>query len=60
MDCGPAGSSVPWDYPGNNTGVGYIPSPEDLPDTAIKPVSPALVGRFFATAPPGRLINHNK
>ena len=37
-----------------------FPSPGDLPDTGIKPVSPALVGRFFTTAPPGKPINHNK
>ena len=32
-----------------------LPSPEDIPDPGIKPVSPvspALTGRFFATAPP--------
>ena len=37
-----------------------FPSPEDLPDPVIKPVSPALVGRFFTTEPPGKPINHNK
>ena len=37
-----------------------FPSPGDLPDTGIKPVSPALVCRFFTTAPPGKPINHNK
>ena len=31
-----------------------LPSPGDLPDTGIKPVSPALVGRFFTTEPPGK------
>ena len=33
-----------------------FPSPGDLPDPGIKPVSvvsPALVGRFFTTAPHG-------
>ena len=32
-----------------------FPSPEDIPDPGIKPVSPvspALAGRFFTTAPP--------
>ena len=36
-----------------------FPSPGDLPDPGIKPISlasPALVGRFFTTAPPGYLI----
>ena len=34
-----------------------FPIPEDLPNPGIKPmslVSPALAGRFFATAPPGK------
>ena len=29
-----------------------FPSPGDLPDPGIKPVSPALAGRFFTTEPP--------
>ena len=36
----------------------FLP-PGDLPDPKIKPVSPlspALVGGFFTTAPPGKLI----
>ena len=35
------------------------PTPGDLPDPGIKlasPVSPALAGRFFATAPPGKAL----
>ena len=31
-----------------------FPPPGDLPDPEIKPVSPALAGRFFTTAPPGK------
>ena len=34
-----------------------FPTPEDLPDPGIKPTclaSPALAGRFFTTAPPGK------
>ena len=31
-----------------------FPSPEDLPDPRIKPVSPALAGRFFTTEPLGK------
>ena len=27
----------------------------DLPEPRIKPVSPALAGRFFTTEPPGKL-----
>ena len=29
-------------------------SPGDLPDSGIKPKSPALAGRFFTTEPPGK------
>ena len=40
-----------------------FPSPGDLPDPEIEPVSPALASVFFATEPPGkpteRLIRHN-
>ena len=30
-----------------------FPSPGDLPDSGIKPESPALAGRFFTAQPPG-------
>ena len=30
------------------------PSPRDLPDPEMKPVSPALAGIFFTTEPPGK------
>ena len=36
-----------------------FPSPGDLPDPRIKPMSPAfpaLAGRFFSTTPPGKPI----
>ena len=37
-----------------------FPSPVDLPDPWIKPTSPALVGRFFTTEPPGKpMFIHN-
>ena len=32
-----------------------FPSLRDLPDSGIKPESPALAGRFFTTAPPYEL-----
>ena len=32
-----------------------VPPPEDLPRSRIKPVSPALAGRFFTTEPLGKL-----
>ena len=31
-----------------------FPSPGDLPDSGIKPMSPALAGGFFTTEPPGK------
>ena len=31
-----------------------FPSPGDLSDPGIEPVSPALAGRFFTTEPPGK------
>ena len=33
-----------------------FPSPRDLPDPRIKPVSPALAGGFFTLVPPGKPI----
>ena len=33
---------------------GKEPTPGDLPDSGIKPTSPALAGRFFITEPPAR------
>ena len=32
-----------------------FPSPGDLPDPGIKPVSPAFTGGFFNTESPGKL-----
>ena len=32
-----------------------FPSPGDLTDVGINPVSPALAGGFFTTEPPGKL-----
>ena len=31
-----------------------FPPPGDLPDPGIEPVSPALVGEFFTSEPPGK------
>ena len=31
-----------------------FPSPGDLPDPGIKPVTPALAGGLFTTEPPGK------
>ena len=35
-----------------------FPSPRDLPDPEIEPVSPALASRFFTTASPGKFTIH--
>ena len=35
-----------------------FPSPGALPDTGIKPGSPALEGGFFTTEPPGKPTTH--
>ena len=34
-----------------------FPTPGDLPDPGIEPVSPALAGGFFTTAPLGKPIS---
>ena len=34
-----------------------LPSPRDLPDPGIKPMSSSLAGRFFITEPPGRNLS---
>ena len=33
-----------------------FPIPGDLPDPGIEPASLALVGGFFSTEPPGKLV----
>ena len=63
VDCSLPCSSVLWDFPGKNTWGGLpFPSPGDLPDPGIKPmspVSPALEGGFFITEPPGKPLNNS-
>ena len=56
--CGlqPARLLCPWDFSGKSAGMPF-PTPGDLPDPGIKLASlgsPALVGRFFTTGPPGK------
>ena len=34
-----------------------FPSPGDLPNPEIEPVSPALAGRLFTTEPPGKPVD---
>ena len=53
----PARFLCPWDFPGKNTGVDcHLSSPGYLPDPEIKPMAPALAGRFFTTEQPGKPI----
>ena len=48
----------PWDFSRQEYWSGLpFPPPGDLPDPGIKPLFPALEGRFFTTAPPGKLVN---
>ena len=56
MDCSPSGSSVPGISQARIWSRLPFPSPGDLPDPGIEPVSPALSGRFFTTASPGKPI----
>ena len=34
-----------------------LPSPGDLPNQGVEPISPTLADRFFTTEPPGKLTN---
>jgi len=52
MDCSPPGSSVHGILQAKIIEWLPFPSPGDLLDPGIKPVSPALAGRFFTTEPP--------
>ena len=48
----PHGLYSPWNSLGQNTGVGKpFPSPGDLPNPGIKPMSPALQADFYHWAP---------
>ena len=52
MDCSPPGSSVHEFFRQEYWSRLPCPSPGDLPDPGIKPVLPALAGRFFTTEQP--------
>ena len=59
MDCSPPGSSVHGVLQAEYWSGLPFPSPGDLPETGIKPMSPeslALVGGFFITVPPGKPV----
>ena len=51
----PHGLYNPWNSPGQNTGVGTIPSPADLADPGIELGSPALQADSLPTGLSGKL-----
>ena len=58
IDCSPTRLLLPWNFPGENTRT-----PDDLPHPRIKAaslVSPSMAGRFFTSAPPGKLWSIDK
>ena len=54
VDCSPPGSSVHGISQARRLEWLPFPSPGDLPDPGIKPMSPALAGRFFTSEPPAK------
>ena len=57
MDCSLPGTSI-HRFPKQEYWNGLpFPSPGGLPDPGIKPMSPALVGKFSTTEPPGKPIH---
>ena len=52
----PHGLYNPWNSPGQNTGVGTIPSPADLADPGIELGSPALQADSLPTELSGKLM----
>ena len=55
MDCSLPGSSVHGIFQARILEWPF-PSPGDLLNPGIKPMSPALAGGFFTTEPPGKLL----
>ena len=50
-------ASLPMGIPKQGYWIGFTcPSPRELADSGIEPVSPALAGKFFTTRPPGKPI----
>ena len=56
MDYNPPGSFVHGIFQARILEWVVIPFSEDLPDQGIKPVTPALTGRFFATEQPEGIL----
>ena len=48
----PIGLLCPWNSPGKNTGVDFIPHPRDLPNPGIEPRSPVLQADSLLSEPP--------
>ena len=56
----PHGPYSPWTSPGQNAGMGSLlplPSPGDLPNPGIEPMSPALQADSLPTEPQGKPEN---
>ena len=60
MDCSPPGSSVHGIFQARILEWFAFLSPADLPDPGIEPTSPTLVGGFFTTEPPAKLVLKGK
>ena len=58
MDCSPPDSSVYGIFQARILEWVAFPTPGDPPNPWIKPVSPALAGRFFTTEAPGGAVKH--
>ena len=50
----PHGLYSPWNYPGQNTGVGSLSSLGDFPNPGIKPRSSALHANSLPSESPGK------
>ena len=55
VDCSLPGSSVHWNSPGKNTGVGSQSLPGDLPNTGINLWSPTLQADSLLSEQPGHI-----
>ena len=53
----PHGLYSPWNSPGQNTGVGSLSLPGDLPNPGIEPRSPILQADSLPSEPPGKPKN---
>ena len=60
MDCSPPGSSVHGIFPGRDTGVVFaFPSPGNLPDPGMEPMSPALQADSVSTELPDKTTKYS-